>query len=98
MLFLNLTQALETYHARFVSNDLRKYIKLVDVFLRKSYKLTDDDGFDGHILSYRQVLIAQNEEGMRSITLKSRLGYLFWPDLKLYSSIWIIKWMNLFKR
>lgn len=77
MLFLNLTQALETYHARFVSNDLKKYIKLVDVFLREIYKLTDDDEFDGHILSYRQVLIAQNEEGVRSITLKSRLGYLF---------------------
>ena len=76
MLFLNLTQALETYHARFVSNDLKKYIKLVDGFLRESYKLTDSEELNGHILSYRQLLIAQNEE-MRSITLKSRLGYLF---------------------
>lgn len=77
MLFLNLTQALETYHARFVSNDLKKYIRLVDGFLRESYKLTDNEEFDGHILSYRQILIAQDEKRTRSITLKSRLGYLF---------------------
>lgn len=77
MLFLNLTQALETYHARFVSNNLEKYIKLVDNFLRESYKLTDDVEFDEHILSYRRVFIAQDEKKSRSITLKSRLGYLF---------------------
>lgn len=77
MLFLNLAQALETYHARFVSNDLKKYIKLVDVFLRESYNLTDYDKFDEHILSYRHILIAQDEKRTRSITLKSRLGYLF---------------------
>lgn len=28
--FLMLTQALETYHARFISSDIKKYIKLVD--------------------------------------------------------------------
>ena len=77
MLFLNLTQALETYHARFVSNNIKKYIKLVDDFLRETYKLTDDDEFNKHHLSYRQILIAQDEERSRSITLKSRLGYLF---------------------
>ncbi len=77
MLFLNLTQALETYHARFVSNDLKNYIKLVDGFLRETYKLAGDDEFDKHHLSYWHILIAQDEKRTKSITLKSKLGYLF---------------------
>ena len=53
------------------------FSRCIGAYSSAKFELTDDDEFDGHILSYRQVLIAQNEEGVRSITLKSRLGYLF---------------------
>lgn len=77
MLFLNLVQALETYHARFVCNDLKRYITMIDAFLQETYSLKDGEDWNEHILSYRQILIAQDEIKSKSIHLKSRLGYLF---------------------
>ncbi len=76
ILFLNLAQALETYHARFVSDNLNEYINLVDDFLRKTFELSQEDEFSEHIESYRKILIAQ-DANKKFITLKSRLGYLF---------------------
>lgn len=76
ILFLNLAQALETYHARFVSDNLNEYIDLVDDFLRKTYELTQEDEYSEHIERYRKILIAQ-DANIKFITLKSRLGYLF---------------------
>ncbi|WP_414733914.1 HEPN domain-containing protein [Acetobacterium carbinolicum] len=76
ILFLNLAQALETYHARFVSDNLNEYIDLVDDFLRRTFELSQEDEFSEHIGSYRKILIAQ-DANKKFITLKSRLGYLF---------------------
>lgn len=77
MLFLNLAQALETYHARFVCDDLKQYVRLVDAFLRETYELEADVEYSEHEKARRRILINQNEDKSRSIVLKSRLGYLF---------------------
>ncbi len=77
MLFLNLVQALETYHARFVCDDLKQYIRLVDNFLRETYDLAEDAEWTDLAGSYREILIAQDEKRSKAIVLKSRLGYLF---------------------
>ncbi|MCH5261422.1 MAG: hypothetical protein J1F42_00750 [Lachnospiraceae bacterium] len=82
MLFLNLVQALETYHARFVCDSLKQYITMVDVFLRETYSLQEGEDWNEHVLAYRNLLIAQDEKKSKSIHLKSRLGYLFLANFK----------------
>lgn len=77
MLFLNLIQALETYHARFISDNFKEYCDIINEFLRKSYNLTPNEEFKDLPQSYRELLIAQNIQKSKSITLKSRLGDLF---------------------
>lgn len=82
--FLNIMQALETYHARFVSNDFKRYIRIVDEFLKDYYKVDKKEEFNEHILSWRSVLIAQDEEKSKMIYLKSRLGYLFVNNFEMF--------------
>lgn len=77
MLFLNLAQALETYHARFVSDDFKQYVRMIDDFLRETYKLEADVEYSEHEKSWRKILINQDEIRSRKIVLKSRLGDLF---------------------
>lgn len=77
MLFLNLAQALETYHARFVCDDLKQYVRMIDTFLRETYELEADAEYSENEKSWRRILINQDEDKSRSIVLKSRLGYLF---------------------
>lgn len=81
MLFLNLAQALETYHARFISNDYKEYENLVDKKLRELFVISEDEELSGDAVRFKSIMIAQN--GKRAITLKSRLGYLFLGDMKV---------------
>lgn len=48
MLFLNLAQALETYHARFICDDLKQYVRMVDAFLRETYELEANAEYSEH--------------------------------------------------
>lgn len=91
MLFLNLTQALETYHARFVTDNVKKYIARV-AELVKPYPP------GGKIQSqWENFLFAEGQKSANKIYLKSRLADLifadgnlpFWPQgltLDLYIS------------
>lgn len=76
MLFLNLAQALETYHARFISDSLIQYKEIVNNFLRQKYNLSNQAELTEAAISFREILIAQDSKN-KTITLKSRLGYLF---------------------
>lgn len=84
MLFLNLAQALETYHARFVSDDYKEYVGIVDEFLSQTSRLSSKDKFVGLSVNYRELLIAQSQ--INFITLKSRLGDLFLARLDIIFS------------
>lgn len=77
MLFLNLAQALETYHARFVCDDFKQYVDLVDDLLRTVHELAPDAEFSEHVKKQRKIMINQDLERSKRIVLKSRLGYLF---------------------
>jgi hypothetical protein len=64
MLFLNITQALETYHARFVTDDVKDYVEIVD----KSY--------DDIPPKWKGLLLKEGQRTARHIFLASRIAYL----------------------
>ena len=69
MLFLNLTQALETFHARFISNNVKEYVEKLQNF------------FEEHSIpeSWQDFLLQDNQKKRNSILLKNKLAYLFCP-------------------
>ena len=77
MLFLNITQALETYHARFITDDIKEYIDRID-------KMLEEDIGE----QWEEFLIDTNQRKKRRIFLRSRLADLmfgegdlpFWPN------------------
>ena len=83
MLFLNLTQALETYHARFICDSKSKYKEIVDAFIHKHFGDIKSHTSDSHIESYREFLYSKEQEDSKHITLKSRLNYLFLADFRI---------------
>ena len=87
MLFLNLAQGLETYHARFVSNDPQEYFKIVDELLMKRYKIDGAEHYSEQALSDRSYMISEkNEEKAKQIHLRSRLGYLFYMNDEVWTA------------
>lgn len=66
--FLNLVQALETYHSRFVTNDLNQYKTRVN-------SLTSDPNWVNFLIA--------NSKG-RKITLQSRIADLLLAEFKIY--------------
>lgn len=81
ILFLNLAQALETYHARFISNKFSEYETMVENKLRDIYKIPSGMEINGHAAKVKAIMIAQDRKNV--IHLKSRLGYLFLGDWKI---------------
>lgn len=81
MLFLNLAQALETYHARFVSDNFKDYEEIVNKKVREIFSIPDNMDITGDAARIKAIMIAQDKKG--KIVLKSRLGYLFLGDLKI---------------
>lgn len=82
MLFLNLTQALETYHARFVTDDVKEYIARVD-------KIVDNFCHgNSNSQSWKEFLLDDRQKTSKRIYLRSRLSDLifaegilpFWPN------------------
>lgn len=71
--FLNLVQALETYHSRFVTNDLDEFKQRVDNLL-SAFEVTRAD-------EYRAYLLAHSN---RFITLESRLADLLLAEWKIH--------------
>lgn len=69
-LFLNLTQALETYHARFVCNEIMVYKDRVEKLTSKSN--SDDD--------LRNFLCDKGQRGSKKLYLKSRICDLLYAD------------------
>lgn len=81
VLFLNLTQALETYHARFVTDDIKVYIdrvnEIVDVFCQGNTNSEE----------WKNLLLNDVQKKSNRIYLRSRLADLifangilpFWP-------------------
>lgn len=70
LVFLNLVQALETYHARFVTNNVRKYITRAKTLV-------------ANYVNYKRWLTFLCDEGQRTsrkIYLKSRLADLMFAD------------------
>ncbi len=89
MLFLNLTQALETFHARFVTDDIKVYSKRVDDLIESFCN------GKGNIEQWKDFLLDEGQAKNSSrIFLRSRLADLafaegvlpFWPDRKLPST------------
>jgi hypothetical protein len=82
MLFINLTQALETYHARFITDDANEYFErvdnLIDSFCQGN---SNQEGWKSFLLDKGQ------KRNTRNIYLRSRLADLvfangilpFWP-------------------
>jgi hypothetical protein len=74
MMFLNLTQAMETYHSRFVADNLEEYKRLVDDLIVRFTQAQIVSKAD----AIRESLLPANAQGgHKHIVLKSRLGYLF---------------------
>ena len=71
-MFLNLVQALETYHSRFVTNDIDEFKRRVDNLL-SSFGET-------HANEYKAYLLAHSN---RFITLESRLADLLLAEWKI---------------
>jgi len=84
MLFLNLTQALDTYHARFISNSLEDYKTKVAAIINKNYNDAFQKQEPEHVQSYREIMLppAQNEE--KYILFRSRVGYLLLADFEIH--------------
>ncbi|MGN9104658.1 HEPN domain-containing protein [Oliverpabstia intestinalis] len=79
MLFLNLTQGLETYHARFVSDNPKVYFEMVDHLVQERYGVSSKDQYTSYALADRAFMISErNEDKTKQLHLKSRLGYLFY--------------------
>ena len=78
VIFLNLMQALETYHARFICDKLKKYPDIIERFIDEDLKFYDDQ----HRESYRSYL--KENDSASSITLKARLRFLFAIERFLY--------------
>lgn len=84
MLFLNLTQALETYHARFKTDNVKEFINYIDNILSIFSENEDTKAY------WRRFLIDQSQLNHQNhIHLRSRLADLvfadgvlpFWPRL-----------------
>ena len=74
MLFLNLTQALETYHARFITDDLVEYIARVDRIV---------DNFchgNSNSKSWKEFLLDEGQCKNKKIYLRSRLSDLIFAE------------------
>ena len=72
-LFLNLTQALETLHARFYAANMRAYLSRVDELCACA-----GDGAGGETL--RHFLCDEGQQKTRGVYLKSRLSDLLYAD------------------
>lgn len=68
-LFLNLMQALETYHARFVCDSVKTYKKRVDCLVENT------SGADSDV---RDFLCDSGQQGSKSLYLKSRISDLLY--------------------
>jgi hypothetical protein len=79
MLFLNLTQATETYHSRFVADSLKEYTRIVEDLIARFTQTQDGAKTD----SIKESLLpTRAQRGHKHILLRSRLGYLFLsPDI-----------------
>jgi len=72
-IFLNVVQALETYHSRFITNDLKEYKKRVDSIVKSTSKELEE--------SKRSFLLANSK---KFITLESRLADLVLAEHNIY--------------
>ena len=72
-MFLNLTQALETYHSRFVTNDLNKFKDRVKNFVKGMPENNAEE--------IRKFLMANSK---KFITLESRIADLLYANRKIY--------------
>ncbi len=77
--FLNIVQALETYHSRFVTNDLVEYKLRVEELINK-YLFSKEE--------LREFLMAKSK---KFITLESRLADLVYAEGKIYFDTGAIK-------
>lgn len=77
ILFLSLTQALETYHARFVTDDVKKYITRVDRLCNKFCHGNNNSQ------SLKDFLLDDNQRKSRKIYLRSRLADLVFAEGRL---------------
>ena len=71
--FLNIVQALETYHARFVTNDLNEFKLRVEDIVK--------DTVESNAEKYRMYLLANSH---KFITLESRIADLLLAQWKIY--------------
>ncbi|MDR1185435.1 MAG: hypothetical protein LBK67_11665 [Coriobacteriales bacterium] len=79
MMFLNLTQAIETYHSRFVADNLEEYTRIVEDLIARFTQTQDGAETD---LIRESLLPTSAQGGHKHIVLKSRLGYVFLsPDI-----------------
>lgn len=85
MLFLNLVQGLETYHTRFISDNIKEYYHFVDEMLMKKYHVSSFDKLPEEALDDRAFLITERDaKKAKRILLRSRLGYLFYSKSKTW--------------
>lgn len=86
ILFLNLTQALETYHARFITNNVKTYPSRVEALV-KTFCSNEEN-----TQRWQDYLLDESQKkNQRAIQLRTRLADLtfangvlpFWPDGKL---------------
>lgn len=78
IIFLNLIQALETYHARFICDNLNKYSAVVDHFIDEDLEFCNDQDKE----NYRAYL--KENSSTSCITLKTRIRYLFSIERFMY--------------
>ncbi len=78
IVFLNLMQALETYHARFICDKLKDYPTIIDHFIEEDLHFYYDQDRE----KYRAYL--KENSSTSSITLKARIRYLFSIERFLY--------------
>lgn len=74
--FLNLMQALETYHARFISDDLRSFLQHVDLEVNNFY------GDNSNAEKWKKYIADDNQRNpkCKDIYLRSRLTDLFFAE------------------
>lgn len=83
--FLNLMQALETYHARFISDDICSFLRHVDM------EVNDYCGDNGNVEEWKKHIAndGQRKPECRTIYLRSRLADLFFAEGNLaHVSYW----------